>query len=335
MRSNLLLVVSTTLVVWAPGVPLANDGAAEVGVGGIQLRSERRVAMRKERLFISLDKVKVEYDFVNESKEDVVTEVAFPIPEYKYSVATRWGADFGDFAAWVGDQRIPVSREVKAFRDGEDVTSLLESMGLDVRSMARVDESLWQIEPDGRPSEAAASLAQIPKLPREKVELLRRQRLIGWGTEGDARFWPTWSVRITYYWVQHFPPGQVVRIRHEYSPTSGIKLGISPQHLAEACAEPPLLRALGGELHESGRTGSHSKWVEYILTTANTWKTPIRDFELVLEYPEGEYVSLCWDGKIERSGPRTFRSVLKDFVPKRELRVYFFAPLSLQQPTKR
>jgi hypothetical protein len=75
------------------------------------------------------------------------------------------------------------------------------------------------------------------------------------------------------------------------------------------------------------------RWVKYILTTANTWKTPIRDFELEVEYPEGELVSLCWDGKLQRTGPRTFKSALKDFVPKKELKVYFFKPASAQ-PSK-
>jgi hypothetical protein len=64
--------------------------------------------------------------------------------------------------------------------------------------------------------------------------------------------------------------------------------------------------------------------VAYVLTTANTWKTPIRDFELVVENRVGEQVAFCWDGRIQPAGPRTLRSRLADFVPAKELTVFFF-----------
>jgi hypothetical protein len=76
MRISSLALLAALLVAALPSPVRANDGAAELAVGGIQLRSERRVAMRKERLYISLGKVTVEYEFVNESKEDVVTDSA-------------------------------------------------------------------------------------------------------------------------------------------------------------------------------------------------------------------------------------------------------------------
>ena len=66
-------------------------------------------------------------------------------------------------------------------------------------------------------------------------------------------------------------------------------------------------------------------WVNYVLTTANTWKTPIGDFELVLERPEGRAVSLCWDGKVERVSKTSFSAKAKNFVPARDLTVYFFS----------
>lgn len=323
MFPRLLHLCSIALLL-APGLASANDGAAVIGAGGIELRSEHRVSMRKERLFISPTRVRVEYEFVNESKEDVVTEVAFPVPEYRYSVASRWDEEFDDFRAWVGGQRIPVATEIRAFREGRDVTGLLESLGLDVRTLARVDQSVWQVEPDGRRQEAA-SLAQVPRLPPEKLERLREAHLIGgWGSEGDPSLWPDWSVRITYHWRQHFPPGQVVRIRHEYTPVTGLRTGIHPEDLDDACAPPRLRQAASGEVHEFSRTGSNSTSVAYVLTTANTWKTPIRDFELVVEHREGEQVAFCWEGRVQPAGPRTLRSRLQDFVPGKELTVFFF-----------
>jgi hypothetical protein len=140
-------------------------------------------------------------------------------------------------------------------------------------------------------------------------------------------------VQLKYHWLQHFPPGEVVRVRHEYRPMFGSKNYLLTDAFGSACVEPPLAKLLEGLLKgKDGGDHGATFWVKYILTTANTWKTPIRDFELVIEYPEGEYVSLCWDGKLEKAGPRTFRTALKDFVPKDELTVYFFRPPSAPWP---
>ena len=75
-------------------------------------------------------------------------------------------------------------------------------------------------------------------------------------------------------------------------------------------------------------------WVDYILTTANNWKTPIKDFELLVERPKGEtkrrsrfdtwYVSFCWDGDVSEIDSDHFLARKVNFVPKRELRVFFF-----------
>ncbi len=67
-----------------------------------------------------------------------------------------------------------------------------------------------------------------------------------------------------------------------------------------------------------------AEWVKYILTTANTWKTPIPDFELVVERPEDQFVSFCWDGKVEKVSKTKLRASARDFVPTHELLVYFF-----------
>jgi hypothetical protein len=81
----------------------ANDGSADATPGGgIGPRKEVRVTMRTERLFISHDKVRVEHEFVKDSKEDVWSGVAFPLPEYSFSPVCGWPDIFTDFKPWVG-----------------------------------------------------------------------------------------------------------------------------------------------------------------------------------------------------------------------------------------
>jgi len=78
--------------------------------------------------------------------------------------------------------------------------------------------------------------------------------------------------------------------------------------------------------------------VDFILTTANTWKTPIEDFTLIVERPKPDkliatkassrapnetVVSFCWAGPIEKTDANHFEAHLTNFVPKKELRVGF------------
>jgi hypothetical protein len=74
-----------------------------------------------------------------------------------------------------------------------------------------------------------------------------------------------------------------------------------------------------------------SSWVDYILTTANSWKTPIKRFELVVERgqdqhwynPNWDYASFCWDGPVKLVDAHRFEASATNFVPKRELKVLF------------
>jgi hypothetical protein len=249
------------------------------------------------------------------------------VPEYSfYPGADRvWGqrAAFTDFKAWVDDQPLTVKTDVRAFVGKRDVTKVAESFELDIVTLGR----FWQSAPklhSGGTAGHEESIYQVLKLAPDAKKRLREEGLISdWEEDGEPV--PVWSVRITYHWVQRFPAGKTVRIRHEYRPVAGIDVYLSSRP-KDACIDPPLRRTLDRLSDGRGREAGQVRWVNYILTTANTWKMPINDFELLIEYPEGDLVSLCWDGKVERAGPRTFRTRMKDFVPTSELKVYYFEP---------
>jgi hypothetical protein len=57
---------------------IGNDGSGEaVPAGGIRLRREARISMQKERLTIGMERIAVEYEFLNTAGQDVITEVFF------------------------------------------------------------------------------------------------------------------------------------------------------------------------------------------------------------------------------------------------------------------
>lgn len=297
------LVILLVTLVFVPTKLWANDGAAEVGAGGIELRRERRVAMKREKLFISPSRVAVDYDFLNESSDDVVTEVAFPVPETRWCIAC-WVRLFEGFKAWVDEKPIEIAVDARAMLDGKDVTETLRAAGLDISGFGKVDES-----------QAGRGKSQIELLSRQKLVELRALGLIA-----DDAPYPKWSVNVTYHWNQRFPAGRVIHIRHEYKPAVGSQLHIEPRYLDDACADAATRKAVPKDV-----TLTRAEWVKYILTTANTWKTPIGEFELVVEAPKGALASFCWHGKVNQHANGVLRSSVKNFVPKNDFTIYFFS----------
>ncbi|TIW41659.1 MAG: DUF4424 domain-containing protein, partial [Mesorhizobium sp.] len=59
----------------------ANDSIAELGTGGLILSRSDAVAMESEDLYISPEKVTVDYVFRNNTEKDVDAIVAFPMPD--------------------------------------------------------------------------------------------------------------------------------------------------------------------------------------------------------------------------------------------------------------
>jgi len=329
-----------------PGsVLLGNDGAAEVALGGIRLKQERRVAMVKERLYISKKKVRVEYEFRNESNEDVTTEIAFPIPDYRWGIL-GW-QPFDDFKVWVGGQQMPFLVEALAFARGQEITGTLKTMGINIANLGDFEEGTG----NGKQDEMRGGKRATSQMERLAPGDLDRLIAIG-AVDADTsdyrfRHVPLWTVKKTYHWTQTFPAGATVCIAHDYTPTTGFENNTTLDYLQQPkaewsnsnaegpCADPGLVKAIKTALAKRGKPTPDSgriedcfgaSWVRYILTTANTWKTPIRDFELTVERDPGELITFCWDGPVEKTGANTFRARRADFVPTKELTVYFLQP---------
>lgn len=73
----------------------ANDSTGFVSTGGVEYIKNDNIAMQKENLFISLDKIKVDYEYQNLTDKDITETVLFPLPEVSLY-------DYGDFADTAG-----------------------------------------------------------------------------------------------------------------------------------------------------------------------------------------------------------------------------------------
>ena len=114
----------------------ADDGAASVAAGGlVVMKREPRITMAKEVLRISGSKVVVDYDFRNDSDDDITTEVAFPIPDYDHGL-DRAGAvaTFDDFRLFIDGAAGRYQVEARAFLKNTEYKQLLTSLHVDIAS---------------------------------------------------------------------------------------------------------------------------------------------------------------------------------------------------------
>jgi hypothetical protein len=332
----LLLAISFTL----PTLPaLADDAAASIGAGGlVVLNREDRITMAREVLTISLKKVKVDYEFRNDSDEDVTTLVAFPIPSYTLDPEDRFIKEqgFDDFRLFIEGKPAQFKAESRGKLKGHDVTTTLNRYGIDIATFGHFDAKNHRA-------------GDIRRLTNGQRNELIKAKLIDADPDVDSA---NWTVEKKYYWSQRFPAHGTIHISHEYTPVVGYNYVISDEfravgpngeaavqnkntiqkftldELKSVCLDEGLRRNLeSASVHSKDGYGS-IQYVDFILTSANTWKQPILDFTLFVERPSEKYsrdvVSFCWPGPVEKVGPDRFKATAINLIPQHELRIGFF-----------
>jgi hypothetical protein len=313
----------------------ADDGAASIAAGGVVLmKREPRIVMAKEVLSISPRRVLVDYDFRNDSDEDITTEVAFPIPAYTLdadSFATPKLQGFDDFKLWIAGQPVKFTTETRAFVGKRDITALLLSLKVDPGSMGHFN---W-------PANGAETFRDIDRLTENQKKRLLSAKAIAQLTDNQ----PLWRIEKKYHWTQTFPARAVVHIRHQYTPVLGNsnavggsyvdtgKPGGPDEELPTVCPTDELRRTLSNDSKQHGHVVSIA-YVDFILTTANTWRRPIEDFTLLVDRPPLSrdpnhpttpinFVSFCWNGPVTKVDANHFSAHTTNFIPTKELRIGF------------
>jgi hypothetical protein len=177
---------------------LADDGAASIAAGGLVPRRETRIVMAKEVLRIGVKKVVVDYDFRNDSDQEVTTEVAFPIPPYANESAEGPAPEeqsFQSFKLWVDGKPVQYESEAKATLNGRDVTAPLEANHIDIPTFGH-----FKIGLDSKRM-AVNEAPDFTRLPQSA-----REQLVNGGLfELVDDPWGNWTVHLQYHWTQMFP----------------------------------------------------------------------------------------------------------------------------------
>ena len=299
----------------------ANDSTAILKSGELQLTTSPHIALDREDLYISASEVRVRYSFRNTSKSDVVTLVAFPLPDIiigddaNYSVEAKDPANFIGFKVQVNGQSVAPKLQLRATRFGVDQTALLNRLGV-------------PILPFG--ADFYPGLENISGAARKELE---EAGLADWNTSFGANNVPLpnphWHAKAVYYWKQTFPAGAVTEVSHSYRPVPGMSFfssEILDDYLMQDtyCMDKPFRRTAKRKLAKTGNT--FVRELHYVLTTAQNWLGTIGAFHLTIDKGKpGNLVSLCIKG-IKKTGPTTFEVSRKDFIPQRDLKILILEP---------
>jgi hypothetical protein len=332
MNRKMLLQAVVFAVVSALAAPVtlrADDSAASIAAGGLVPRRETRIVMAKEMLRISDKKVVVDYDFRNDTDQDVTTEVAFPIPPYSSEFVDGPSPEeqsFQSFKLWVDGKPVAYESEATATLKDQDVTSLLKASLIDIPSFGHYVDSV-----DSQHNEVLDA-ADFSRLPQAAKDQLVKAGLFELTPAPMGR----WTVHLQYHWTQTFPAHATVHIRHEYTPVLGFtqipSVSASSELLDGFCADASFVNGLSHaqKLNTGQYVTIFPHWVDFILTSANTWQRPIEDFTLILERPttagRRSLISFCapGNGKVEKLDADHFQVHLTNFVPAAELHIGFF-----------
>lgn len=311
----------------------ANDTIVEITPQGLTFKREERISIEEENLHISLRKIVVSYIFRNNSGDDIVAEVAFPVPPYHINDLgtgnySHSPLNFNDFSVEVNKTPIAHKKDIRALVDGNEYTSVLQEMGISIEDFGK-----YAIDDPKKANDLS------------KVSAKDRKTLVELGLLTLPEEMPNWTVEMKYHWEQTFPANSILAVKHSYTPyfggeyqmfhaADGEVFGEINREIAkESCLDPKtkanLERKMSAKATETQKeVPLHFSWVAYILTTANNWRKPIKNFNLQIERPGNSVVSLCFDNTLVKTSPTRFESHIQNFIPEKDLKVYFIGESS-------
>uniref|UniRef100_UPI00102C48FC DUF4424 family protein n=1 Tax=Candidatus Magnetaquicoccus inordinatus TaxID=2496818 RepID=UPI00102C48FC len=338
--------LSVAIIFCIPVFAQANDGVAGVAIGGIMMPGKSdKIKMRKEVLEISVNKIKVEYEFVNLTEEPVTLSVMFPLPEYSAAgvMERSYAGEPDGFHVLIDGKNQPFVTDIQAFDCGEDIairvqqqtctniTSRLKKLGLSDRQIAHFPKNYTAFRFSDREEPEALSGEQ-------KKELLASGLLEEDGLFSHAKWW----VKVVYLWQVTFPVGRSLSVAHAYRPfspsgSSAYLHAYKEEDLRTGfCADDRFvgqwkkLQAETADDLTDARTWMPA--IDYILTTANSWATPIENFTLIIrKTTPSELVSLCFPGTVTKVDAKTLMINLHNFQPQQDLKAVFMRHSTWQE----
>jgi hypothetical protein len=318
----------------------ANDSMAQMKTGGLEFVQNDDVVMAEEKLYVSPDKVTVEYRFHNNSAKDVESLVAFPMPDIEgntelgVAVDLDAGDNFLGFTVNQDGKDIKPELQQQALVNGVDLTSELKPLSI-------------PLVPNSNASNDA-----LARLLAEKVEALRKFGLVRVEQWDDGQGMKDhvvalWRLRSVYWWKTVYPAGKDIVVKHSYKTSVGGTVDLTyldengqpkgeqwDDYLKRYCLDDSMVKVAqkNWKANQAGKGPLYvENWISYILMTGNNWAGPIGKFTLTVDKGKPEnIISLCGDG-IKKTGATTFEMQKTEFYPERDLEILLLVPANFQQ----
>jgi len=288
----------------------ANDAVSSLTLEGIVFSKTDAISLRKEKLFLSPNEIKVDYIFENTTSIDQTLLVSFPLPPI--------GANYGDnserfesFTVTIDGKDVSYQTECRAFNESVELTEELKQAGLPICEFKNAKE-----------------------LSKKTQALVIKKKL--YSTDNmDEELNPTFTISRKHYWSQNFLPKQKIHVQHRYKPLLGMNsIGqlshdwqeFLPQGALSFCLdmEPSKLtsenKAICQKELKDPQIDTRASYLRYIITSANTWKNGIEYFEMIAT---GAAIVL---GEVDGARDADFKElklIKKNFKPKKEILIEF------------
>lgn len=305
----------------APLPALANDSTAELGAGGIELIRNDVIRLLSEELYVSIDEIRVRYEFENTGGKPARYLVAFPLPaidarvpeEMNIVLPNPASENFVNFAVTADGQPVAVELYERASAFGIDYTDTIGALGLSLNPIA--DGAYEAVE-----AQSPSTIAELNRL--------------GLVIDDPYATMPAWRYEAIFHWEQIFPAGRPLVVEHQYQPVVGYGFFgewalEDPYYIEHYCMDEPFIRAVRTRLQAIANTPTpylEEARIEYIVTTANNWAAPIGEFTLTVDKGSTDaLVSFCGTG-IVKTAPTQFQVTAQDYFAEQELEVLIVRP---------
>ena len=334
------LLVAAALVTLGTAA-LANDSTASTGAGGLVLERTDAIEMASEDLYVSAEQIRIRYVFRNRTARDVMTIVAFPMPDRDLS--QEYGQDVAyphSFKTRVAGVPVTATLERKAMLKGRDYSALLQRLRVPIAT-----------ETDIGPTHFMDALPPAQKAELIRLGLAGEEEYDDDGKGMKKHLIPLWTLRDKYWWRQTFPAGRDVVVEHRYVPGVGgsVESPIAFRELRSSddlkwarqnyCVDeqfmtavdrlslkPAVQRGTNTPRNPTQGPGMPDRRIDYILTTGANWARPIGSFRLVVDKGKpGNLVSFCETG-VKKISPTQYEVRHRNWRPTRDLHVLIIEP---------
>lgn len=296
----------------------ANDSAGYIGTGGVAYLKNKNISMHSEDLYISKDKIRVNYEFKNLSNKDITETILFPMPAVPSFIDSDYAdinATYDNFKVWVNGQHITPDLHIRTFmhpiivkggdrtyaEESIDTTEIFKSCGLNEADMM----GPWTYQVD-------------TEYVNQRLLDCNNKALDKFIYDKESLDIP-WDSQVIYSWKQTFKANTTTKIKHFYNPLVGGSVHLGTEQYSNFCVDKRTQNAfVKNAIHPY-----HA--LIYILTTGANWAKPIANFKLTVERDPNELVSFCWKGKgkVKKASATTFEIKETNFVPTHDFDVAF------------